>query len=105
MLHIHDDSQLLCLQTTASSLINKRIAEIEARVESGQSVEGLYLTYLLSSNKLSRSEIYTCITEMLLGGVDTVSSRISRDLPEIQAATEQKVTIRSVYPRGAIEKA
>lgn len=82
VLHIHDDPQLPCLPTAASSLIDKRIAEIEARVESGQSVEGLYLTYLLSSNKLSRAEIYTCITEMLLGGVDTVSSGISRDLPE-----------------------
>lgn len=37
-------------------------------------MEGLYLTHLLSSNKLSRAEIYTCITELLLGGVDTVRS-------------------------------
>lgn len=74
MRQINDDSQFLCLPTAASSLINKRIAEIEARVASGQSVEGLYLTYLLSSGKLSRAEIYTCITELLLGGVDTVSS-------------------------------
>lgn len=71
---INDDSPFLCLPTAASSLINKRIAEIEARVASGQSVEGLYLTYLLSSGKLSRAEIYTCITELLLGGVDTVRS-------------------------------
>lgn len=41
---------------------------------SGQSVDGLYLTYLLASNKLSRGEIYTCIAELLLGGVDTVRS-------------------------------
>lgn len=72
---ISADPQFLCLPTAASSLINKRIAEIEARVASGQSVEGLYLTHLLSSNKLSRAEIYTCITELLLGGVDTVPSR------------------------------
>lgn len=60
--------------TAASSLIDKRIAEIEAQVASGQSVEGLYLTHLLSSNKLSKAEIYTCISELLLGGVDTVRS-------------------------------
>lgn len=84
-----------CPPTAASSLINKRIAEIEARVEGGESVEGLYLTHLLASNKLSRAEIYTCITEMLLGGVDTVRSRISeiflrsRTDPGVQTTSAQ----------------
>lgn len=71
---INDDPQLLCPPPAASSLINRRIAEIEAQVASGQLVEGLYLTHLLCSDKLSRAEIYTCITELLLGGVDTVGS-------------------------------
>lgn len=74
MRQINDDPRFLCLPPAASSLINRRIAEIEAQVASGQSVEGLYLTHLLSSDKLSRSEIYTCIAELLLGGVDTVRS-------------------------------
>lgn len=74
MRRINDDPQLLCLPPAASSLIDRRIADIEARVASGQSVEGLYLTHLLSSDKLSRAEIYTCIAELLLGGVDTVRS-------------------------------
>lgn len=33
----------------------------------------MYLTYLLSSKKLSLAEVYITITELLLGGVDTVS--------------------------------
>lgn len=43
-----------------------------AQVQSGELPNGLYLTYLLSSDKLSRAEIYISITELLLGGVDTV---------------------------------
>uniref|UniRef100_H3C3M6 Cytochrome P450 family 27 subfamily A member 2 n=1 Tax=Tetraodon nigroviridis TaxID=99883 RepID=H3C3M6_TETNG len=65
------------ISDVASWLIDKRIAEIEAQVAGGRSVEGLYLTHLLSSNKLSRAEIYTCITELLLGGVDTTSNTLS----------------------------
>lgn len=77
MLHIYDESQVLCLPPAASSLIDRRIAEINAQVANGQSVEGLYLTYLLSSDKMSRAEISACITDLLLGGVDTV--RTSQD--------------------------
>lgn len=74
MHQIYDESLLLCLPPAASLLIDRRIAEIDAQVADGQSVEGLYLTYLLSSGKMSRAEISTCITDLLLGGVDTVSS-------------------------------
>lgn len=42
-------------------------------MQRGENLEGMYLTYLLSSNKLSLAEIYITITELLLGGVDTVS--------------------------------
>ncbi|TWW63845.1 sterol 26-hydroxylase, mitochondrial isoform X1 [Takifugu flavidus] len=65
------------ISDVASSLIDRRIAEIDARVANGQSVEGLYLTYLLSSDKMSRAEISTCITDLLLGGVDTTSNTLS----------------------------
>lgn len=75
MHRIYDESQVLCLPPAASSLINRRIAEIDAQVANGQSVEGLYLTYLLSSDKMSRAKIFTCVTDLLLGGVDTVRSQ------------------------------
>lgn len=57
----------------AQTLINRRVAEIEAQVHSGDPVEGMYLTYLLASDKLTRAEVYITVTELLLGGVDTVS--------------------------------
>nr|XP_046238048.1 sterol 26-hydroxylase, mitochondrial [Scatophagus argus] len=65
------------LYDVARTLIDRRVAEIEAQVCSGEPVEGMYLTYLLSSGKLSRAELYICITEMLLGGVDTTSNTLS----------------------------
>ncbi|XP_034052681.1 cytochrome P450 27C1 [Gymnodraco acuticeps] len=65
------------LYDVARTLIDRRICEIEAQVSSGEPVEGLYLTYLLTSDQLSRSEVYTCITELLLGGVDTTSNTLS----------------------------
>lgn len=53
-------------------LIDQRVAEIAVRMQSGEPVKGLYLSHLLSSEHMSRAEVYTCITELLLGGVDTV---------------------------------
>lgn len=41
-------------------------------MQSGEPVEGMYLSHLLSSDHITRAEVYTCITELLLGGVDTV---------------------------------
>ncbi|XP_029301532.1 cytochrome P450 27C1 [Cottoperca gobio] len=61
----------------ARTLIDRRIAEIEAQVSSGEPAEGMYLTYLLSSDRLSRGEVYTSVTELLLGGVDTTSNTLS----------------------------
>lgn len=62
----------MCFRAAARTLIDRRIAEIEAQMCSGEPAEGMYLTYLLSSDKLTRAEVYTSITELLLGGVDTV---------------------------------
>ncbi|KAF3857063.1 hypothetical protein F7725_008922, partial [Dissostichus mawsoni] len=56
------------LYDVARTLIDRRICEIEAQVSSGEPAEGLYLTYLLTSDQLSRSEVYTSVTELLLGG-------------------------------------
>ncbi|XP_065808166.1 sterol 26-hydroxylase, mitochondrial isoform X2 [Labrus bergylta] len=65
------------LYDVAQTLINRRVAEIKAQMCSGEQTEGMYLTYLLSSDKLSRTEVYISITELLLGGVDTTSNTLS----------------------------
>ncbi|GAA6224582.1 sterol 26-hydroxylase, mitochondrial-like [Lates japonicus] len=65
------------LYDVAQTLIDRRMAEIEAQVRSGEPVEGMYLTYLLSSDKLTRAEVYISVTELLLGGVDTTSNTLS----------------------------
>ncbi|XP_071335846.1 sterol 26-hydroxylase, mitochondrial [Trachinotus anak] len=65
------------LYDVAQALINRRVAEIEAQVSSGEPAEGMYLTYLLSSDKLTRAEVYISVTELLLGGVDTTSNTLS----------------------------
>lgn len=63
-----------CVWAEAKALIDRRMAEVEAQVRRGEPTEGMYLTYLLSSDKLSRAEVYITVTELLLGGVDTVRS-------------------------------
>ncbi|XP_077369937.1 sterol 26-hydroxylase, mitochondrial-like isoform X2 [Festucalex cinctus] len=65
------------LYNTAQKLIDRRLADIQARTERGELTEGLYLTYLLSCDKITRSEIYISVTELLLGGVDTTSNTLS----------------------------
>ncbi|XP_057715259.1 sterol 26-hydroxylase, mitochondrial [Corythoichthys intestinalis] len=65
------------LYDTAQMLIDKRLVDIQTRTERGEVTEGLYLTYLLSSDKLTQSEIYISVTELLLGGVDTTSNTLS----------------------------
>ncbi|XP_072233632.1 sterol 26-hydroxylase, mitochondrial [Leuresthes tenuis] len=65
------------LYDVAQTLIDRRMAEIEAQVCSGEPAEGMYLTYLLASDKLSRAEVYISVTELMLGGVDTTSNTLS----------------------------
>ncbi|XP_029942196.1 sterol 26-hydroxylase, mitochondrial [Salarias fasciatus] len=65
------------LYDVAKTLIDRRLAEIEGQVRGGESAEGTFLTYLLLSERLSRSEVYISVTELLLGGVDTTSNTLS----------------------------
>ncbi|XP_019746464.1 cytochrome P450 27C1 [Hippocampus comes] len=65
------------LYDIAQKLIDSRLADIQTQTERGELTEGLYLTYLLSSDKITRSEIYISVTELLLGGVDTTSNTLS----------------------------
>ena len=56
----------------ARHLIDRKVEQISAQVAAGKPVEGMYLTHLLSCDKLTLPEVYISITELLLGGVDTV---------------------------------
>ncbi|XP_056157153.1 sterol 26-hydroxylase, mitochondrial isoform X1 [Lampris incognitus] len=94
----------------ATSLIDRRIAELESQAHHNEPTEGMYLTYLLSSGKLSRAEIYITITELLLGGVDTTSNTLSWTLYHLarDRRIQQKLhgEITSVCPdrqRPAVE--
>ncbi|XP_066520976.1 sterol 26-hydroxylase, mitochondrial [Hoplias malabaricus] len=86
----------------ARHLIDKKVQQMDEQVQRGEKVEGMYLTYLLASNKLSLSEVYITITELLLGGVDTTSNTLSWTLyhlardQEIQKRLYQEVV--SVCP-------
>lgn len=53
------------------------MAELAAQPGGGGD-KGMFLTYLLSSDRLSRGEVYISVTELMLGGVDTVSSAARR---------------------------
>lgn len=56
----------------AKTLIDKKIEDIQRRVDNNQNVESEYLTYLLSNKNISTKDVYASITELLLAGVDTV---------------------------------
>ena len=69
-------SNFLCwsLPSPADGLIERRLLVLEERSRRGAPApEGAgLLTALLTSKTLPREEVYTTVTELLLGGVDTV---------------------------------
>uniref|UniRef100_H3BF84 Cytochrome P450 family 27 subfamily B member 1 n=2 Tax=Latimeria chalumnae TaxID=7897 RepID=H3BF84_LATCH len=81
----------------AKGHIDKRMVEIAEKVSRGEVIEGKYLTYFLSCQNLPMKMIYGNVTELLLAGVDTISSTMSWSLyelsrhPEIQTALYREI--------------
>ncbi|KAG2468205.1 CP27B protein, partial [Polypterus senegalus] len=81
----------------AKKHIDQRMKEIEDKLSRGEAIEGKYLTYFLSKENLSMKSIYGNITELLLAGVDTISSTLSWSLyelsrhPDVQSRLYQEI--------------
>ncbi|KAF7693011.1 hypothetical protein HF521_008327 [Silurus meridionalis] len=79
----------------AKGHIDKRLKEEEEKLARGQEVEGRYLTYFLSRAGMPMKSVYSNVTELLLAGVDTISSTLSWSLYELSHHPEIQESLRS----------
>ncbi|XP_041837095.1 25-hydroxyvitamin D-1 alpha hydroxylase, mitochondrial [Melanotaenia boesemani] len=81
----------------AKGHIDQRVAADAEKLARGEKVEGRYITYFLSQTGMPMKTVYSNVTELLLAGVDTISSTMSWSLyelsrhPEVQAALRKEV--------------
>ncbi|XP_072263252.1 25-hydroxyvitamin D-1 alpha hydroxylase, mitochondrial [Pyxicephalus adspersus] len=82
----------------AKGHIDQRMADIAEKVSRGEKVEGKFLTYYLAQEKIPMKAVYGNVTELLLAGVDTISSTLSWTLyelarhPHVQSALFEEIT-------------
>ncbi|KAM5182343.1 25-hydroxyvitamin D-1 alpha hydroxylase, mitochondrial [Mantella aurantiaca] len=81
----------------AKGHIDQRMADIAEKVSRGEKVEGKFLTYYLAQEKIPMKSVYGNVTELLLAGVDTISSSLSWSLyelarhPQVQSALYKEI--------------
>lgn len=79
----------------AKGHIDQRMREEEEKLARGEEVEGRYLTYFLSRAGMPMASVYSNVTELLLAGVDTISSTLSWSLYELSRHPEIQESLRS----------
>ncbi|XP_061543795.1 25-hydroxyvitamin D-1 alpha hydroxylase, mitochondrial [Phycodurus eques] len=77
----------------AKGHIDQRLREAEKKRD-GDKVEGHYIAYFLSQTNLPIKTVYSNITELLLAGVDTISSTMSWSLYELSRHPEVQASLR-----------
>lgn len=94
--------------TFAQKLIDRKLEQIERRVDDREQVRGEYLTYLLSSTDMSLQDVYGSVAELLLAGVDTTSNTLTWALhllslnPDVQDRLHSEVS--QIHPDPTAEE-
>uniref|UniRef100_A0A4W6F0A4 Cytochrome P450, family 27, subfamily B, polypeptide 1 n=1 Tax=Lates calcarifer TaxID=8187 RepID=A0A4W6F0A4_LATCA len=78
----------------AKGHIDQRLTAEAEKIAHGEKVEGRYLTYFLSQTGLPMKTVYSNVTELLLAGVDTISSTMSWSLYELSRHPEVQASLR-----------
>uniref|UniRef100_A0A8C9WTU2 Cytochrome P450, family 27, subfamily B, polypeptide 1 n=1 Tax=Sander lucioperca TaxID=283035 RepID=A0A8C9WTU2_SANLU len=78
----------------AKGHIDQRLTAEAEKVARGEKVEGRYLTYFLSRTGLPMKTVYSNVTELLLAGVDTISSTMSWSLYELSRHPKVQALLR-----------